>query len=31
MKILAVADAEGKYLWEYYEPSKLRDIDLIIG
>ena len=31
MKILAVADEESKYLWEYYEPSKLRDIDLIIG
>ena len=28
MKILAVADEESKYLWEYYEPSKLRDIDL---
>ena len=27
MKILAVADEESKYLWEYYEPSKLRDID----
>lgn len=31
MKILAEADEESKYLWEYYEPSKLRDIDLIIG
>ena len=30
MKILAVADEESKYLWEYYEPSKLRDIDHVI-
>mgnify|MGYP000817854568 CR=1 FL=1 len=29
MKILAVADEESKYLWEYYEPSKLRDICLL--
>ena len=31
MKILAVADEESKYLWDYYEPEKLRDVDLIIG
>ena len=23
MKILAVADEESKYLWEYYEPRAL--------
>ncbi len=31
MKILAIADEESKYLWEYYEKSKLEDIDLIIS
>lgn len=31
MKILAVADEESKYLWDYYEPEKLRGMDLIIG
>ena len=31
MKILAIADEESKYLWEYYERSKLEGIDLIIS
>lgn len=31
MKILAVADEESKYLWDFYEPEKLRGYDLIIG
>lgn len=31
MKILAIADVESKYLWDYYEKSKLEDIDLIIS
>ena len=31
MKILAIADEESKYLWEYYERSKLAGIDLIIS
>ena len=31
MRILAVADEESKYLWDYYEPEKLHGIDLIIG
>lgn len=31
MKILVLADSESKSLYEYYEPSKLQDIDLIIS
>ena len=31
MKILAVADEESKYLWDYYERSKLQGYDLIIA
>lgn len=31
MKILAIADEESKYLWDYYERSKLEDIDLILS
>ena len=31
MKILAIADEESKYLWDYYEKGKLDDIDLILS
>lgn len=31
MRILVIADEESKSLWDYYEPSKLKDIDLIIS
>ena len=31
MKILVLADEESKYLWDYFEKSKLEDIDLIIS
>lgn len=31
MKILAVADEESKYLWDYYEPEKFAGIDLIVA
>lgn len=31
MKILAIADEESKYFWDYYEKSKLAGIDLIIS
>lgn len=31
MKILAIADEESKSLWEYFEPEKLADTDLIIS
>ena len=31
MKILAIADVESKYFYEYYSPGKLKDYDLIIA
>ena len=31
MRILAVADEESKYLYDYYHPGKLSNFDLIIG
>lgn len=31
MRILAIADEESKYLWDYYEEGKLDGIDLIIS
>lgn len=31
MKILVLADEESKYLWDYFEQSKLDGIDLIIS
>ena len=31
MKILAIADEESKYLWDYYDAEKFKDIDLIIS
>ena len=31
MKILALADEESKYLWDYYQDGKLDGIDLIIS
>lgn len=31
MRILAIADEESKYLWDYYEKGKLDGIDLIIS
>ena len=31
MKILALADVESKYLWDFFEKSKLEGIDLIIS
>ena len=31
MKILALADEESKYLWDFFEKSKLEGIDLIIS
>ena len=29
MRILLIADEESKYLWDYYQPGRLKDIDLI--
>lgn len=31
MKILAIADQEESYLWDYYRPGMLDDIDLILS
>lgn len=31
MRLLAIADEESKYLWDYFSPEKLDGIDLIIG
>lgn len=31
MRILAVADKESKYLWDYFEKDKLQGIDLILS
>lgn len=31
MRILALADEESKYLWDYFEKSKLDNIDLIVS
>lgn len=31
MKILALADEESAYLWDYYDKEKLKDVDLIIS
>ncbi len=31
MRILAIADEESKYFWDYFEKSKLEGIDLIIS
>ena len=31
MRILAIADEESKYLWDYFDKSKVEDIDLIIS
>ncbi|MGN0394100.1 MAG: metallophosphoesterase [Coprococcus sp.] len=31
MKILVLADEESKYLWDYFDKSKIEDIDLIIS
>lgn len=31
MKILAVADEESKYLWDYYEKDKLDGVELILS
>ena len=31
MKILLVADKESPYYWDYYQPGRLSDIDLILS
>ena len=31
MKILAISDMESKFLWDYYQPGMLDDIELILS
>lgn len=31
MKILIVSDEESKFYWDYYQPERLKDIDLILS
>lgn len=31
MKLLLLADKESPYLWEYYQPGRLREYDLILS
>ena len=31
MKILLIADEEEPFLWDYYQPGRLKDIDLILS
>lgn len=31
MKILLIADEESPYLWDHYQPGRLKDIDLILS
>lgn len=31
MKVLAIADEESRYLWDFFQPEKLKDIDLILS
>ncbi len=31
MKILVLADEECKYFWDYYQPGRLREFDLILS
>ncbi|WP_218031481.1 hypothetical protein [Paenibacillus kobensis] len=31
MKILIVSDEESKYIWDYFDRERFKDIDLIIS
>lgn len=31
MKLLLIADEEDRYLWDYYRPGRLSDVDLILS
>lgn len=31
MKMLLIADEESRYLWDYYQPEKLRGVDVILS
>ena len=30
MKLLLLSDRESEYLWDYYQPGRLKDIDVIV-
>lgn len=31
MKLLLLSDRESEYLWDYYQPGRLKDIDIILS
>ena len=31
MKLLLLSDKECEYLWDYYQPGRLKDIDVILS
>ena len=31
MKLLLLSDKESEYLWDYYQPGRLKDIDVILS
>lgn len=31
MKLLLLSDRESEYLWDYYQPGRLKDIDVILS
>lgn len=31
MKLLLLSDKESEYLWDYYQPGRLKDIDIILS
>lgn len=31
MRLLALADEESRFLWDFFEPEKVRDVDLIVA
>ena len=31
MKLLLLSDVESQYLWDYYQPGRLDDIDLMLS
>lgn len=31
MKLLLLSDKESEYLWDYYQPGRLKDVDIILS
>lgn len=31
MKLLLISDKESPYLWDYYQPGRLKDVDMILS